>query len=56
MNPNTFEHDYIIAILQQYSQESEIADKSKTLDKYAGQITAFMNGRILEAVKYAKNK
>jgi hypothetical protein len=49
---NTFEHDYIIRILSHFADEMRVyPDKHpRTLDKYAGQLTAFMNGKIVRAV------
>jgi len=50
---NTFEHDYIIQILRQYSEEIEAYpnEHPRTLDKYATQLTAFMNGKFMQAME-----
>lgn len=52
---NTFEHDYIVAALNNLVTELETdRPESQTIDKYAVQLTAFMNGQILQAVNHAK--
>jgi len=45
---NTFEHDYFITILHQFKNELQVYqdDSHRTIDKYAGQITAYMNGKL----------
>jgi hypothetical protein len=52
IDSNTFEHDYIIRILSHFADEMRVfPDKHpRTLDKYAGQLTAFMNGKIMQAM------
>jgi hypothetical protein len=51
---DTFENDYILVCLGYMTAELE-ADKSRdqVLDKYAVELTAFMNGQIRQAVKDA---
>ena len=42
---NTFEHDYIVLVLQEFICELETdRSESQVLDKYAVEITAFMVG------------
>jgi len=54
---NTFEHDYILAVLQHMITTLKTAKPvSQTLDKYAVELTAFMNGQIRSAVKAATNE
>jgi len=50
---NTFEHDYIIQILQDFYVEMRDFpnEHSHILDKYAPQLTAFMNGKIVQAIE-----
>ena len=52
---NTFENDYIVAILNHYRIDLA-SDKPEaiTTDKYAVELTAFMNGQTLQAVKAVK--
>jgi hypothetical protein len=51
---DTFENDYILACLN-HMQADLKTDKSQAdvLDKYAVQLTAFMNGQVVQAVKNA---
>ena len=53
-NSNTFEDDYVIAVLSHMVTDLK-TDKSRSqiIDHYAVEITAFMNGRIIEAVRNA---
>ena len=48
MNSNTFEDDYILAILGQLVTELNLTDKNQAelMDKYACQLTAYMNGKL----------
>jgi len=49
---NTFEHDYIIQILTQFIDEAHTKEQqAAVIDKYAGQLTAFMNGKIMQAME-----
>jgi hypothetical protein len=55
---NTFENDYILAVLEHYQFDLTTAGKDVTreaqiTDKYAVELTAFMNGQIVQAVKAA---
>ena len=48
---DTFEHDYIIQILTLFALELRASvPEERTIDKYAVQLTAFMNGMIRGAV------
>ena len=51
---DTFENDYIIACLGHLADDLK-TDKpeAQTLDKYAAELTAFMNGQTRQAVKNA---
>ena len=49
---NTFENDYILATLEHFIVDLR-TDKpqAQILDKYACELTSFMNGQIVQAVK-----
>ena len=48
---DTFEHDYIIQVLTLFALELRASvPEERTIDKYAVQLTAFMNGMIRGAV------
>ena len=51
-NSNTFEHDYIIACLNHMVLELNTnKSREQIIDKYAVELTAFMNGMIRQVVK-----
>lgn len=54
---NTFEHDYIIRELENMIVDLR-TDKSRTqiIDKYACNLTSFMNGQIIATVKQLKGE
>lgn len=48
----TFENNYILAILEHYQAELSTGKPEPWVtDKYAVELTAFMNGQIVQAVK-----
>jgi hypothetical protein len=51
MDHNTFEHDYILQMLEACMDEAKSQNPSRTLDKYAVALTGFMNGKVVEGVK-----
>lgn len=52
---DSFEHDFIVESLNHMLSELKTdRPESQTVDKYAVQLTAFMNGQIVQAVKHAK--
>jgi len=57
LDSNTFEHVYFISLLEKFMFEMG-TDKSQaqTTDKYAAQITAFMNGKLVQAEKDRRNE
>lgn len=51
-NSNTFENDYILAVLEHMVTDLKTAKPvAQILDRYAVELTAFMNGQIRSAVK-----
>jgi len=49
---NKFENDYIISILLFFIEELKTTkSQAQVIDKYAVELTAFMNGQIAQAVK-----
>lgn len=53
---NTFESDYILAILGHYkfdltTARGDVTREAQITDKYACELTAFMNGQIAQAIK-----
>ena len=52
---DTFEHDYIIQVLTLFALELRASvPEERTIDKYAMQLTAFMNGMIRGEMKREK--
>ena len=52
VNSNTFENDYILQILQHFVTDLKTdKPREQIFDKYAVELTAFMNGRIVEATR-----
>lgn len=49
-NSNTFENDYIVQLLEYFIEECNCKgiDKARTIDKYATQLTSYMNGKLVE--------
>lgn len=47
MDNNTFENDYILAILRSMVTELNFSNKNQAqiMDKYAVELTAYMNGK-----------
>lgn len=51
---DTFENDYILQCLGHMLEEIKTKrDHGQIMDKYAVELTAFMNGQIVQAVKRA---
>lgn len=49
---NTFEDDYVIAVLSHMVTDLKTyKSREQIIDHYAVELTAFMNGRIIEAVR-----
>lgn len=56
-NSDSFEHDYIIVVLESFRTELKTGKPvEQVIDKYAVQLTAFMNGQIVQAVRASKAK
>lgn len=54
---NTFENDYILAVLQHMVTDLKTQKPvEQILDKYAVELTAFMNGRIRGVVKVGDSR
>ncbi len=52
---NTFEHDYIARVLSHMVADLKTAKPvEQVIDKHAVELTAFMNGQIVQAVRAAK--
>jgi len=55
-NSNTFENDYILAVLSHMVTDLKTNKLDESiLDKYAVELTAFMNGQIITAVRNCRN-
>lgn len=53
---NTFENDYVLAILGHYKFDlttagADVTREAQITDQYACELTAFMNGQIAQAIK-----
>jgi hypothetical protein len=59
---NTFEHDYIIRILESFAFDLRervsrgIVSQAEIIDRYAVQLTAFMRGEVRQAVRGAQER
>lgn len=54
---NTFEDDYIISVLSHMVTDLKTSkSREEIIDRYAVELTAFMNGRIVEVVKSSCHK
>ena len=51
-DPNKYEHDYIVGILENFMADCIVGrPKPTTIDHYACQLTAFMHGEIARELK-----
>ena len=51
-DPNKYEHDYIIGVLENFASEIKTRGYKPTLiDSYACQLTAFMHGEIAKEMQ-----